>query len=92
MTPIGLVAGADGQVVLAGDPLQLGPVLQSKVAEKHGLGLSYLERLIQFPLYGRDEKKFADHGSYDPLLVSISYIILSLDVSKSLYIACTKAM
>ena len=34
------------------------------------LGLSFLERLSEFPLYGRDPKKFGDHGSYDPLLVT----------------------
>ena len=36
-----------GRVVLAGDPHQLGPVLQSKMAADAGLGLSLLERLMQ---------------------------------------------
>eukprot|EP01134_Creolimax_fragrantissima_P001837 CFRG1837T1 len=40
-------------VVLAGDPYQLGPVLHSKDAAEHGLGLSYLERLMKLPQYAR---------------------------------------
>ncbi|XP_044287987.1 helicase MOV-10 [Varanus komodoensis] len=36
-----------GQLVLAGDPKQLGPVLRSPLAIEHGLGLSLLERLMQ---------------------------------------------
>ncbi|XP_056278751.1 putative helicase mov-10-B.2 [Pseudoliparis swirei] len=34
------------QLVLAGDPKQLGPVIMSKLAEKHGMGVSMLERLM----------------------------------------------
>ncbi|XP_042346930.1 putative helicase mov-10-B.2 [Plectropomus leopardus] len=34
------------QVVLAGDPKQLGPIITSKVAEKHGMDVSLLERLM----------------------------------------------
>ncbi|XP_006149666.2 helicase MOV-10 [Tupaia chinensis] len=35
-----------GQLVLAGDPKQLGPVLRSPLTQKHGLGFSLLERLL----------------------------------------------
>lgn len=55
---------------MAGDPHQLGPVLRSTPALAHGLGMSLLERLMARDLFQRDEEKFADHGSYDPLLVS----------------------
>ena len=58
------------QVILAGDPFQLGPVLQSRVASSFGLNISLLERLINRPLYYRNEAKFSDHGCYDPLLVT----------------------
>ena len=51
--------------------MQLGPVLRSKQAKTFGLDLSLLERLIYSDLYARDEKKFSDHGSYDPLLASL---------------------
>ena len=55
---------------LAGDPFQLGPVLQSHVASSFGLNISLLERLINRPLYRRNEAKFSDHGCYDSLLVT----------------------
>ncbi|PNF41191.1 hypothetical protein B7P43_G01458 [Cryptotermes secundus] len=35
-----------GQVILAGDPLQLGPVCHSNIAEKLCLGISLMERLM----------------------------------------------
>ena len=65
------------QVVLAGDPMQLGPVLRSNLAMDLGMGLSFLERLSQLPLYGRDEQRFSDHGNYDPLLVRYMSLITS---------------
>ena len=70
MIPIGLVAPAEGQVVLAGDPLQLGPVLRSSLAKAYGLEMSFLERMTLTEVYKRNEKGFADHGYYDPLVVS----------------------
>ncbi|KAK1898299.1 putative helicase mov-10-B.1 [Dissostichus eleginoides] len=42
----GLLDPQTCQLVLAGDPKQLGPILSSTVAEKHGLGVSMLERLM----------------------------------------------
>jgi len=57
------------QVVLAGDPHQLGPILASHLASIYGLGLSLLERLMERPAYQRDKDKFSDHGNYDPLMV-----------------------
>ncbi len=49
--------------------MQLGAVLRSELAKLFGLDFSLLERLIYSDLYARNEQKFADHGSYDPLLV-----------------------
>ena len=37
LVPLGLVSALDGQAVLAGDPRQLGPVLQSRYAAAWGL-------------------------------------------------------
>ncbi|KAL4226058.1 hypothetical protein ACF0H5_014046 [Mactra antiquata] len=65
-----LVSQTQGQIILAGDPQQLGPVLMSKFAKTYGLQYSLLERLINTSLYCRDERKFSDHGAYDPLLVT----------------------
>ncbi|XP_033008851.1 helicase MOV-10 [Lacerta agilis] len=54
-----------GQLVLAGDPQQLGPILRSPLAIEHGLGLSLLERLMhQNSLYAKKD------GSYNPEFVT----------------------
>ncbi|NWW93425.1 SDE3 helicase, partial [Rhynochetos jubatus] len=54
-----------GQLVLAGDPQQLGPVLRSPLAIEHGLGMSLLERLmLHNPLYKKSS------GGYDPQFVT----------------------
>ncbi|KAM8988162.1 LOW QUALITY PROTEIN: helicase MOV-10 [Ara ararauna] len=48
-----------GQLVLAGDPQQLGPVLTSPLATEHGLGTSLLERLmLHNPLYKRSSEGY----------------------------------
>ncbi|KAM6566333.1 hypothetical protein CsatA_025461 [Cannabis sativa] len=45
-------------VVLAGDPLQLGPVIYSKDAERYGLGKSYLERIFESELYNDMDENY----------------------------------
>uniref|UniRef100_A0A8B9JU03 Mov10 like RISC complex RNA helicase 1 n=1 Tax=Astyanax mexicanus TaxID=7994 RepID=A0A8B9JU03_ASTMX len=62
--PLGLLSERTGQIVLAGDPKQLGPVVKSKLAEAFGLGVSLLERLMANPLYSCSE------NGYNPLLVT----------------------
>lgn len=58
-----------GQIILAGDPKQLGPVLMSQHSSSYGLSLSLLERLSNNPLYSRS-KSFADSGHYNPNLLT----------------------
>ncbi len=70
LLPLGLVCKEKAQIVLAGDPKQLGPVLQSRYAKLYGLEESFLERLSRRQLYRRDEDVFRSHGGYDPLLVT----------------------
>ncbi|KAH0618935.1 hypothetical protein JD844_018496, partial [Phrynosoma platyrhinos] len=54
-----------GQLVLAGDPKQLGPVLRSPLAIEHGLGVSLLERLMEhYSLYQKED------GSYNTQFVT----------------------
>uniref|UniRef100_A0A8C8SHY1 RNA helicase n=1 Tax=Pelusios castaneus TaxID=367368 RepID=A0A8C8SHY1_9SAUR len=54
-----------GQLVLAGDPKQLGPILRSPLAVEHGLGISLLERLmLHNSLYQKGEQ------SYNPQFVT----------------------
>ncbi|TRY89114.1 hypothetical protein DNTS_011152 [Danionella cerebrum] len=53
----GLLDPTKGQLVLAGDPQQLGPVLRSPLALMHGLGQSLLERLMkQNTLYQKSDE------------------------------------
>ncbi|XP_070558236.1 putative helicase MOV-10 [Ptychodera flava] len=47
-----------GQLVLAGDPKQLGPILRSPLAIKYGLGKSLLERFMcDCQVYQREENQ-----------------------------------
>ncbi|XP_032376607.1 putative helicase mov-10-B.1 [Etheostoma spectabile] len=55
----GLLNAESGQVVLAGDPKQLGPILRSPFALKYGMGVSLLERMMRdFALYQKDKGVF----------------------------------
>ncbi|XP_076298208.1 putative RNA helicase armitage isoform X2 [Lasioglossum baleicum] len=68
MIPLNFTHSDHGQVVLAGDPLQLGPVVQSKIAKSFGLDESFLVRLLRHFPYQRDPNGFQTH--YDPRLVT----------------------
>ncbi|XP_053355474.1 putative helicase mov-10-B.1 [Clarias gariepinus] len=64
----GLLHPEKGQLVLSGDPKQLGPVLRSPLAQQHGLGVSLLERLMtDSPVY---EKKQDGLQGYDSCFVT----------------------
>lgn len=88
MIPFNFIHSDYGQVVLAGDPMQLGPVVQSNLAQHFGLGESFLSRLLhQFP-YQRDPEGFK--SCYDSRLVTklvINYRSLPeiLDLPNSLF-------
>ena len=58
------------QLVLAGDPKQLGPVINSEVAKTAGLGLSLLERLMEGPLYTKNKTNFPLNLGYNPLCIT----------------------
>nr|XP_036862625.1 RNA helicase Mov10l1 isoform X2 [Manis javanica] len=70
LIPLGLISDVSGQIVLAGDPMQLGPVIKSRLAVAYGLSISMLERLMSRPVYLRDEAAFGACGAYNPLLVT----------------------
>jgi helicase MOV-10 len=55
MVPIKTMADVSTNVILAGDPKQLGPIIRSDFARELGLETSYLERLMKTEVY--DEKK-----------------------------------
>ena len=56
-----------GQMVLAGDPNQLGPIITSDLCKKFGMGMYYMERLVNTsPAYSLD-----DSDTYPPELVTL---------------------
>ena len=66
VAPVATLLDADGQLVLAGDPAQLGPLVHSQAARLAGLGTSLLERLAARALYHRGEGGHsADGGGGD---------------------------
>uniref|UniRef100_A0A3P9J5M7 RNA helicase n=1 Tax=Oryzias latipes TaxID=8090 RepID=A0A3P9J5M7_ORYLA len=63
----GLLSPQEGQLVLAGDPKQLGPIVHSPIASKHQFGLSLVERLMDFnDLYKTSNPRFVTtlQGNY----------------------------
>jgi helicase MOV-10 len=63
----GLLDPQIGQIVLAGDPQQLGPVLRSKLAIEKGLQVSLLERLMGRTIY---ERRKDNNPAYDSNVVT----------------------
>ena len=68
LIPISLIGKSKGQVILAGDPKQLGPIIISQVAKHCGFDKSFLERLTEHeyykPIYGPRK------DDYDPRYVT----------------------
>ena len=65
MASVGTLWKPGVQLVLGGDPKQLGPVIHNSSAKAHGLATSLLERLMQRPLYSRRGADDAPQGGYD---------------------------
>lgn len=69
--------GVQGQLILAGDPQQLGPIVRADaVDDEHGgLSISLLERLIKtHPAYARDraaDSAFAHAAGFDPSVLTM---------------------
>ncbi|XP_057771655.1 probable RNA helicase SDE3 [Salvia miltiorrhiza] len=58
MVPVSHLQSRNTLLVLAGDPMQLGPVVFSAEAEAHGLGTSFLERLFECDIYRKGDTTF----------------------------------
>lgn len=68
MIPLSFMNAASGQVVLAGDPMQLGPIITSPYSRDLGFKTSYLVRLMERFPYQKDIERFAN--LFDPRLVT----------------------
>jgi helicase MOV-10 len=61
-----------GQLILAGDSNQLGPVITSAVCKNFGMGVSYMERLVKTsPAYSDVNVENDQSVSYPPDLVTM---------------------
>ncbi|XP_055378791.1 probable RNA helicase armi [Condylostylus longicornis] len=69
MTTIKQVDGKSGQIILAGDPLQLGPTVLQKYALEKGLDESFLVRLLHTQPYSKDKVRY-EHTGYNPVLIT----------------------
>lgn len=66
LIPISLLSKDKGQVILAGDPLQLGPISNSRFVKRLNLDTSFLERLLTInSCYAQNTAK-----EYDPRFVT----------------------
>ncbi|KAJ6650187.1 putative RNA helicase armi, partial [Pseudolycoriella hygida] len=84
MVPISFVEKQLGQIILAGDPMQLGPIILSRYAAARGLEQSFLVRLLNRPIYKADSERFKNR--YDPRLVTrLVYNYRSLPSILSIY-------
>lgn len=52
-------SGPGGHIILAGDPMQLGPVIRNRLCSSYNLGVSLLERLIKMPSYQQNDENYA---------------------------------
>lgn len=48
--------GPGGHIILAGDPMQLGPIIRNRLCLSYNLGMSLLERLITMPPYQQSDQ------------------------------------
>lgn len=70
MVAITQVSKTRGQVVLAGDPLQLQAIVTNRYAGERGFSTSFLERILTRSPYMRDVIRYPDSCGFDPRLVT----------------------
>jgi helicase MOV-10 len=73
MIAIRTMAGVHTNVVLSGDPRQLGPIVRSRVAAGLGLSTSYLDRLMSRDVYNLDTGKGITLGTWVEIVSARPY-------------------
>ncbi|ALC42987.1 armi, partial [Drosophila busckii] len=68
--PIILLPQLRHQVILAGDPYQLQPIIINKHAAKLGFGVSLLERLLDRAPYRKDMQRFPTTAGHNPSVLT----------------------
>ncbi|XP_037939498.1 probable RNA helicase armi [Teleopsis dalmanni] len=70
MIPIAQISKGKGQVILAGDPNQLQPIVINRLSNVSGLARSFLIRILAHTPYVRDIARFPSTSGFDPRLVT----------------------
>ncbi|KAJ8736291.1 hypothetical protein PYW08_006947 [Mythimna loreyi] len=71
MIPMTFVNKECGQVILAGDPMQLGPMVLSKYCIEYGMDISYLSRILESFPYQKDFTAF-ENGFNNKLVTRLT--------------------
>ncbi|KAJ8735620.1 hypothetical protein PYW07_007240 [Mythimna separata] len=71
MIPMTFVNKECGQIILAGDPMQLGPSVYSKYCLEYGMDISYLSRMLESFPYQKDLTAF-ENGFNNKLVTQLT--------------------
>lgn len=78
LIPMTFIDKESGQIILAGDPMQLGPVIMSKYCKEFGMAESYLSRVLESFPYQRDYAAFKN-GYNNKLVTKLNENYRSLE-------------
>ncbi|XP_017071574.1 probable RNA helicase armi [Drosophila eugracilis] len=86
MIPIIMLTKNRSQVILAGDPRQLQPVVINYFGKNNGFSISFLERLLEQSPYRKDLQRYPSNSGYNPdVLTKLLYNYRALPSIMSIY-------
>uniref|UniRef100_A0A2H1X2J2 RNA helicase n=1 Tax=Spodoptera frugiperda TaxID=7108 RepID=A0A2H1X2J2_SPOFR len=71
MIPMTFINKESGQIILSGDPMQLGPIVLSDYCKEYGMDKSYLSRLLETFPYQKDFAAF-ENGFNEKLVTRLT--------------------